>query len=375
VDEGKAHLTRVARRLTRAHQLDGLRALAASMVVVHHWTDWGQITGISFGNIGVQLFFVLSGFLITRILLCSRNQRETGAIDLGAALASFHLSRIARIWPVFFLTLGLVYAAGDRFERQADMDWHALFASNLLFFQRGAFGGNLSHFWSLAVEQQFYLVWPLLVLLAPRRALEPVILALVVLAPLTRLALYGAGFTDFAQFNLLPFASFDSLGAGALVALWSQWQPAAAAGRWQVLDGAACLAVGALAGLTALGGATANLEQTLYAIVFAALIARASNGIAGPAGRVLAWPPLIALGTISYGVYVYHMFAPRIVGAVLRSVAAPDLMLSGLPLFALSAALTLAAATASWVFMERPVLNWRKGLQAQPAQAGGHTAT
>jgi peptidoglycan/LPS O-acetylase OafA/YrhL len=353
----------------RAPQLDSIRAIAVSLVVVHHWADWAH--GLGLGNIGVQLFFVLSGFLITGILLKARVRLQSGPISILATLATFHLSRIARIWPVAFLTLGLVFAAGDRFEQRGDIGWHVLFGSNILFFLRGAFSANLSHFWSLAVEQQFYLVWPFLVLLVPHRALEPVILGLVALAPATRVALYGAGFTDFAQFNVLPFASFDSLGLGALVALWLNQSQVALGQRWQLLTVLAAIAGAGIIALHLRGGWPANPEQTLFATLFAWVIKRSSTGFAGVLGVLLTWPPLVWLGTISYGVYVYHMFAPRIVGAALRGIAAPVQLQSGAPLFLLSTAATLAVATLSWRFLERPILTWRQSaLTVADAQTG-----
>lgn len=353
----------------RSPQLDSIRAIAVSLVVVHHWADWAH--GLGLGNIGVQLFFVLSGFLITGILLKARVRLHSGLVSFSATLATFQFSRIARIWPVAFLTLGLVFAAGDRFEQRADMGWHALFGSNILFFMRGAFSANLSHFWSLAVEQQFYLVWPFLVLLVPRRGLEPTILGLVALAPVTRGALYGAGFTDFAQFNVLPFASFDSLGLGALVALWMNPSQVAMGPRWQLLSVLAAIAGVGIVFLRLRGEWPANPEQTLYAILFAWVIKRSSTGFAGALGVLLTWPPLVWLGTISYGVYVYHMFAPRIVGAALRGIAAPVQWQSGGPLFLFSTATTIAVATLSWRFMERPILTWRhSALTGADAQTG-----
>jgi peptidoglycan/LPS O-acetylase OafA/YrhL len=339
--------------VTRRPQLDALRGLAVALVVLHHWTAWGLAIGL--GNVGVQLFFVLSGFLITGILLAARGRMETGDTDLKRVLATFFEHRAARIWPVFFATIALVYLAGDRFERQVDMLWHALFGSNVLFFLRGGFDSALSHFWSLAVEQQFYLIWPFVILLVPRLRLEPVVVAFIVLAPLTRLTLATRGYPQFAQYNVLPLANLDSLGLGALAALWMRRPDAEVAARWRILKGAALAAMAGLpaAALLSLPG---NMEQTLYAVLFAAVVAGAFRGIGGAPGRLLANRALIALGTISYGVYVYHVFAPRAVGAALRAVDAPPPLHSAVSVLTLSTALTIAVAALSWRLMERPVL-------------------
>ncbi|SRR5260221_2509515 len=346
--------------MKRVLQLDGLRGIAVGLVVLHHWTATGH--SMDLGNIGVQLFFVLSGFLITGILLDLRSARETGEQDTFSGLLKFWERRAARILPVFFLTLVAVSLAGDRFEKHSDMPWHFLFGSNFLFFQRGEFDSNLSHFWTLAVEQQFYLVWPFLVMGLPRRWLEGAIVALVALAPATRIWLYAAGYHDFAQYNVLPFANFDSLGLGALIALWTRLPVAQTRARWSAL---ATIALGATAAFVLnrlLGRLPANLEQSFYAVIFAWLVAASHEGLPGFGGRLLAYRPLAWLGIISYGVYVYHAFAPRVVGAGLRAIAAPPDLQTGVPLFALSAAFTLTVASLSWFVMERPINNARRKL-------------
>lgn len=356
--------------MTRMLQLDSLRGIAVGLVVLHHWTATGLSMGL--GNIGVQLFFVLSGFLITGILLDLRSAREAGTLDLRGVLVSFWQSRAARILPVVFVTLVAVFLVGDRFEKRADMLWHFAFASNLLFFQRGEFGSSLAHFWTLAVEQQFYLIWPFVVMFVPRRLLEAAILTFVALAPVTRIALYAAGFHDFVQYNVLPFANFDSLGLGALIALWKRLPDAQAHSRWMILSTTAVVATGAFVVNRLLGPLPANMEQSFYAVAFAWLIAVAHEGVPGFAGRLLEWRPLIGVGVISYGVYAYHVFTPRVVGAGLRTVDAPVDLQTGAPLFLLSALLTLAAASISWFLMERPIndarRNWQKRAMLRPTE-------
>lgn len=344
-------MTVVGRRL----QLDALRGIAAVLVVVHHWTEWGH--GIGLGNIGVQLFFVLSGFLISGILFDQRRRLEAAETSYRQVALEFLVRRAARIWPLMFLVIGLVWLAGDRFERREDMLWHALFASNFLFFMRGEFGSFLSHFWSLAVEQQFYLVWPFMILLVPSKWLETIVITAIAVAPLTRLALVSQGYTHFAQFNVLPVANLDSLGLGALMAFWLRLPCEASSRRWRLYRIFSGVAAGGGIVLAGFAPDPANMAQTMYAVLFGAVIVAAHRGIGGIAGRLLKSKPLVAIGTISYGVYVYHVFAPRAVGAALRAVGAPDALHSGFLLFVLSAVLTLLVATISWRLLERPLVS------------------
>jgi peptidoglycan/LPS O-acetylase OafA/YrhL len=246
------------------------------------------------------------------------------------------------------------------------MGWHFAFASNVLFFLRGEYASSLAHFWTLAVEQQFYLFWPLLVLLMPRRWLESAITCLVLLAPVSRLALFAAGYENFEQYNLLPFSNFDSLGLGALTALWTHLPPGRAFVRRKILS---CLAIAAILLVVAEQSIPlmlpANLPQTFYAIVFAWIVAAARERIPGAAGRVLEWRPLVGLGIISYGVYVYHVFAPELVSKALSTVVMPAWLQSNAAHFAFYAALTLAAALLSWFLMERPIIEARRSRQAR----------
>jgi peptidoglycan/LPS O-acetylase OafA/YrhL len=185
--------------------------------------------------------------------------------------------------------------------------------------------------------------------------LESIILAFVVVAPLTRLALAGHGFVHFAEYNVLPFTNLDSLGFGALVALWVRKPNAAVAARSRLLKVATPAAAGGLV-VTALISLPGNMEQTFFAVLFAAVVFRVFQRIGGVPGRLLENPVLIGLGTISYGIYVYHVFAPRAIGVALRGLDAPATFHSGFPLFVLSAALTLAVSALSWRLMERPIL-------------------
>jgi peptidoglycan/LPS O-acetylase OafA/YrhL len=352
----------------RVAHLDGIRGLAVALVVFHHWTATGH--AMDLGNIGVQLFFVLSGFLITGILIDTRTALDAGTVGLGEGLGNFWKRRATRILPVFLFTLTLIALAGSRFEKPENMPWHFLFASNLLFFARGTFEGtSLAHFWTLAVEQQFYLAWPLVVVLAPRRSLEKVMLALIVLAPMTRIALYAAGFHEFPQYNVLPLASFDSLGLGALMALWIRMPAEQAQGRWHALSVCAVVATVAFVLNRAFGRLPANVEQTFYAVIFAWVVGTSSRHIEGIAARVLEWRPLVALGIVSYGVYVYHMFGPRLVGFGLRTIGAPLEWHTGVPLFLLSAVFTLGVACASWFLMERPIINAGRSRTRRPQPA------
>ncbi|MGE0816886.1 MAG: acyltransferase family protein [Vicinamibacterales bacterium] len=296
-------------------QLDGLRAVSVAAVAYSHWLPAYQF-GVPFGA-GVHLFFVLSGLLITRILLGLR-----GTPARGRAIGRFYLRRALRLFPAFYAVLALAWLAGVPLTADT-WPWHAAYLSNVYIARQAAWQGHLSHFWSLAVEEQFYLVWPWLVVWAPARWLGPLFAATVAAGPLARTAAAARGLSE-PFWALVPAGSADSLGAGALVA-WTLWAPgtrdrAPRIWRWAAIAGlGAWLAMrGAEAGGVVLPTPLAAWRQVAQAAVFAWIVHRAWAGVGGLPGRVLSHPAAIAIGRISYGIYLVHAFAPLALDAGLR---------------------------------------------------------
>jgi peptidoglycan/LPS O-acetylase OafA/YrhL len=198
-------------------QLDGLRALAVLFTLAAHFlpTDQPGWDVLPWGQWGVRLFFVLSGFLITSILLRLRPAESGG--ETWFPIRQFYVRRFLRIFPVFYATL-LVTAVLNIKPVRSTFFWHLTYLSNIYFARLGAFNGPVTHFWSLAVEEQFYLFWPWLMVFLPARALRPAIAITILLGPLTRLAGYLAGYNS-VSYGMFTTSCLDTLGAGALLAL------------------------------------------------------------------------------------------------------------------------------------------------------------
>src|SRR5258708_1651704 len=165
----------------RYHGLDQLRAASVFAVLVHHFFDPWRAYG-NLGSLGVQLFFVISGFLITGILIDSREA------PLGRYLKTFYFRRALRIVPSYYLAV-LVGALIGEPSTAAYLDAHLAYATNYAIFRGGDWIGPSTHFWSLAVEQQFYLVCPWVIHATPLRALPFCFLGIGLAAPLWRLGL------------------------------------------------------------------------------------------------------------------------------------------------------------------------------------------
>lgn len=207
-------------KLKYYNNLDGIRAIAALMVMIFHFFQafdpnsyfWQTIKKVSvFGQTGVTLFFVLSGFLITRILI---NTKETEGY-----FKNFYLRRTLRIFPLYYLFLILSYfivpyildAKIPDFSQQI---YYYLYLQNFAStFSWDAVGP--SHFWSLAVEEHFYLFWPLVIYLFSRKNLIKIIIGIIVFALLLRIYMVNKDLDVFK----FTFTRFDSLAIGAILAI------------------------------------------------------------------------------------------------------------------------------------------------------------
>ncbi len=342
-------------------QLDGLRAIAVFLVLIQHFVPQGHVLLklITWGTIGVQLFFVLSGFLITRILLDARTRIDCGAVTLGFTLRQFHIRRILRIFPVFYASLFLLAAFNIGPVRET-LVWHLTYMSNVYLTIRGEMHDNITHFWSLAVELHFYMLWPFVILCTPRKYVLPIILSTVVFAPVYRFTLGALHMNPIARIWLLP-ASMDTLGVGALLAYFTLNEQGL--GKYRGLLAKNGLWMGALGllGISVLRmlellpwGPEVFVMGSVLALFFFGLVDGAVRGYPGILGKFLEFAPLAYAGKISYGVYIIHHFVPEILD---KSMPALGMGVpASLPLrFVLYTAVSILLAAVSWHCMEKPI--------------------
>ncbi len=341
----------------RLHRLDALRGWAIIVVLLAHFSHTVQQLTPDLGLAGVRLFFVLSGFLITDLLLSARERVKTGASDPSGELRHFWRSRFYRILPPYLVLLSANYVL-DIGSTRPDFAWHALFLSNLPMGLDGAWRDLLTHLWSLAVEQQFYLAWPLIVLAAPARLLPRLLLAITLSGPVFRLVCVTLAPANAIAPVVLTPACFDLLGAGALLAWWRRTHPDALTPAW-LRNGLFALPLALLASARApdaLQTAQLVLVPTLQAWVFSALVLGASRGFQGPFDRLLTFSPLVRLGLVSYSLYLFHNNAHWLGPRLLRQLTDYRMAYFQNEVLhvAYLSALSLLAAIASWFVIERP---------------------
>lgn len=370
--------------------LDGLRGLAIALVLLHNFNLDGPVGGALFsglnalfevGWVGVQLFFVLSGFLITGILLDTRS--EPGALRV------FFARRLLRIFPLYYAVLTIRFVSlpvfgalsPDLRAEDGHQVWYWTYLSNW----SSPFGRDVTgfgHFWSLAVEEQFYLLWPWIVHRLHARALLVLCAALMAVALLARCLMLALGASPEAVYSF-TITRVDALVAGAAVAVLLRLPspPALLRRCLRPITGAAVAGLGAVAlathGLPRMAFPVQTFGLTLLTVAAAGWVASLAQG--DPSGgkirsaRVLAWRPLQALGRISYGVYVFHLPVHLWLLARLRPwliAATPGGRLVRMTVyFPLATALTLLLANVSWRVLEQPFLRLKRHFVV-PVRAG-----
>jgi len=337
-----------ARPTGHMDQLDALRAFAVLAVLLCHFAT-SYVPVLWYGQYGVNLFFVLSGFLITGILLRCRRISFERSQSRFLTIRQFYVRRFLRIFPLFYFVLIVTWIIGIDDVRHA-FGWHVTYLTDFYIFRRATFGGA-SHFWSLAVEEQFYLLWPWAVIFLPFRWLLPVTAAAIGAAPITRMwgALHG---WSFPSMRVFPVCSTDALGLGALLAICAERAPrmvpklARMALRFGIALLALWLSLRRWHSAQVLNAAIFDLGCDL---VFSWFVVSAAAGFTGAAGRLLTFRPLLLIGVISYGIYVYHVFAPELlIRAHLRSH-------SHTMNFGMDVAISFLLPLASWYCYERPI--------------------
>jgi peptidoglycan/LPS O-acetylase OafA/YrhL len=369
-------------RLSYLPALDGVRALAVLAVLCYH----GGRSWAAGGFLGVDAFFVLSGFLITSLLLSEWG--ATGEIDLKA----FWTRRARRLLPALFLVLGAVavyaavVAAPTELERiRGDglaslfyvANWRFVVTSQSYFAQFDV-PSPLRHFWSLAIEEQFYLVWPLIVVafLRWRRGAVGALACCTAVGAVASAVAMAAWYVPGQDPSRVYYGTdtrAQALLIGALLGMiWLRHPVVTNAVGRAVLNGAALIA------LVLLGwcwSTTTDDADWLYrggfgvtAILVAVVIASAVQPRAGPVGRALSVTPLRVVGKISYGLYLWHWPV-----YVVLTPARVDL--NDGALFAVRIVVTFALATLSYVLVERPIrLGAWRGLRIRIATPAVVTA-
>jgi peptidoglycan/LPS O-acetylase OafA/YrhL len=381
---------------SRVRVLDGVRGLAIGLVLLHHFFELTApapllIDRIAFGVaesgwLGVDLFFVLSGFLITGIL--------TDTKGTPGYFVNFYARRTLRIFPLYYATLFMFFVALPLVphpfateyvsDSSPDQAWFWTYLTNFRIAARGAWYDHLvpTVFWSLAIEEQFYLIWPVLVLSFTRRTLMRICVALIGVAFAVRVVLSLSQVNPITTF-VLTAARMDCLLVGGLLALIlrcdNAFQRTARGALW------AAPALGLVLLVLSLPHGTLDWRDSptntvgfsAVALFCGSILVLAVNAAPHAAIRRLFESRLLrVLGKYSYAMYIFHGPSGTLVKQVYDFDQAPLVLGSQLPLTVLYSALatlvTLAIAWVSWRLIECPFLRLQTRFRRASARSNSH---
>ena len=347
-------------------QLDGLRTIAVSLVMFGHYTminnhlmNYDKMVAYS----GVDLFFVLSGFLITSILIKNRNIINNSKSHI---LRQFYIRRFLRIFPLYYfiILIGLVFIIPN--VRQ-DLWWLLTYTSNILVAITNGNGGNYTHLWSLSVEEQFYIFFPMLFLIIPKTYIKNLFITLIVIGLVSRIIVYlyfqASTNNTWFTYSLTP-CCLDSFGLGSLLAYFTIYNRKHLViflkkFKWFFT---VPLIIGIIMFLS-----TVHWIITLNNIFFRFFISlfcfwvigMASNSIfTGFWSKFLENKIIVYLGKISYGLYVYHYFMFFLFAKfhIIQSNSIKSILITSL-LYTIT---TIIISSISFRFFEKPINNLKE---------------
>ena len=339
-------------------QLDGLRFIAVAFVMAGHWVS-GNTWRPFFEHLsgcGVNLFFTLSGFLITQILIVNRENESKGPL-----FKQFYIRRFLRIFPLYYFVLFVGCVINIPTARNSFL-WLVTYTGNIVSSFHPGILGYMGHFWTLAVEEQFYVFFPMFVLL-PRKFNVKSCLLLIAIAILSRAYFYYI-FRGTLLVRVAPSSfttcCFDSFAIGAILAYFrvkysERLKLILQRSILFIIPFLLCIVFYYLKekGHPFL---STLFDRTCFCLFCAWLIGIAgTNGFHGIFGRLLNNPVVVYLGKISYGLYAYHYFMPYISEYI------------HLPFVRISYfIITVGLASASWFLYERPINNLKRHFEYKP---------
>jgi peptidoglycan/LPS O-acetylase OafA/YrhL len=334
--------------MKRIPSLDGLRAISISLVLVGHTAYEGHAPAFltPYGPVGVRIFFVISGYLITTIL--EREHERTSSISLR----NFYIRRAYRIFPAALFFMGIVFAVYWRSLRWFEISAAFLYLANYLPFRPWV----LAHLWSLSVEEQFYLLWPGVLKKWYQRRV-PILLCVMAFSPVYTAGLYYLKWYDMVGGDTLPTVA-DGLALGCLISVFRR--------RWpKIPKSVAALLVAAMIAIplykvTSAAG-TLCVLFLLKPILTAAIGGILIHVVQNPYW-ILNFAPVVWLGQISYSLYLWQQ---PFTHAADNPVPAWRYGIFG----------AFAMACVSYYLIERPVLRYRDSRQCVPTPAPVEKAT
>jgi len=347
-------------------QIDGLRCFAVFGVLVFHFIHFENmyLARLPLGQ-GVNLFFVISGYLITKILLVNKEKIKEQKTTKAKALKTFYFRRTLRIFPIYYLTIFFLLIINFQNTKEVWL-WLVTYTTNFwISINHHLYIGSFAHLWSLAVEEQFYLIWPFLILFTPKKYIEKIIISIILISLVFKIAYYyylGCS----TGINALTISCADSLGFGALVAYWDLY-------RKPLLNKINNIRFIVLISFLPFvyfmiyprkyDVIPLVANNFLFSVTAFFVVMKASQVRFSLLTKFLLENKLVLhLGKISYGIYLYHFFMPDFYNQMVDLF--PNILSLGnsfkTPFLFVS---SVVFAECSWFLLEKPIMNLKNKFQ------------
>lgn len=340
--------------------LNGIRAVAVILVIISHRFPINNFVHIfPLGGFGVDIFFVLSGFLISRILFFQIKSIENNSSNNLKIIKNFILRRCIRIFPIYYLLLFFLYLTkgiiGNDF--QENFKWYFFYCANYLNFNESRWFGALAHLWSLSVEEQFYIFWPLLLVFVFRNRILFLICSIIIIGTIAPFFYHGF-------VNILTISCINAFGIGALLSFVEIFEPSYEVLFLKITSYIfipILLLIFVNYIIVPIPYFSERLAISLLAIFIIAICRY--NPDSYLVTNILDSKPLNFIGIISYGIYLYHNIVPKYwvwaihkIGFVTPSTINEFSYLE----FFIQTFVIVGISYLSWILIEKPILKFKE---------------
>jgi len=338
--------------------LNGLRAIAVFFVIISHRFPEDHIfRSLPLGDYGVNFFFVLSGYLISRGLFFQLKSYDNNFNLNVKILKNFFIKRFLRIFPVYYLLLLFLYLTdgiiGNHFKE--NILWYVLYAANFLIYTQDKWFGALAHLWSLSVEEQYYIFFPLVIVFLFRNKILMLLISLIIVGTIYPFLIDGKS-------NILTISCVNSFSVGGLLAYIEINKNSFLAPFYKYI-----LYLSILMGVIIICNNyyftipffSERLAISIIAVYLITLCLLKENSFV--VKKILNNNFLNFVGIISYGVYLYHNIVPKYLNFILLKMNIKQYSFS-YSLFLLQTSLIIIISYLSWIIFEKPILKLKKHL-------------
>lgn len=341
--------------------LNGIRAIAVFLVIIaHRFPENHFLKSFPIGSYGVDFFFVLSGFLISRGLFFQLKLNEVNFNSNAQILKSFFLKRCLRIFPVYYTLLLFLYLTkgiiGNSFKE--NIWWYLLYGANYLNYIQNKWFGALAHLWSLSVEEQFYVFFPILLISIFRKRILLLIISFIIVGTLYPLFISGNG-------SILTLSCINAFGIGGLLAYIEIYKSSFIFKfyKWTLFFSIPIMLLLIVHNLySSIPFFSERLAISIITVFIITQCLLKPNSFA--VDKILGNRFLNFIGVISYGIYLYHNIVPKYWNFVLHklNINFNNFQFSYLEFF-LQTSFIIIVSYFSWILLEKPILNLKKNIK------------